>query len=112
MQINGSSLSVAFLPRANDAREPVRPPIIIDAEPEARSPQPLLPAAVEPSPFQTALSEERDDRQQRFVRLFADNNVSVIDPTKSSALARGVDQYIQIARLESDPQQRLFDALV
>jgi hypothetical protein len=112
MQINGSSLSTVFLPRSNDAREPVRPPIIIDAEPRARSVRPLLPATTEPSPFQTALSIDRDVRQQRFDRLFADDNASVSDTKEANALPRGVEQYIQIASLDSDPQQRLFDALV
>jgi hypothetical protein len=112
MQINGSSLSTAFAPRSNEAREPVRPPIIIDAEPKSPSARPLLPVATASSPFQTALTVE-DDRQERFVRLFAENSESEPDTSSEpNALPRGVQQYLQIASIETEPQRRLFDEIV
>ena len=78
MQIKGSTLSTAFTPRSSEVREPVRPPVIIDAEPWSRNARSLLPAATETSRFQTALTidDGQDERQARFVRLFADNNQS------------------------------------
>jgi hypothetical protein len=115
MQINGSTLSTAFTPRSSEAREPVRPPIIIDAEPRSRNARPLLPAATETSRFQTALTidDGQDERQARFVRLFADNNQpETLDFVAEEALPRGVQQYLQIANLDTEPQQRLFDEIV
>ena len=114
MQINGSSLSTAFISRSNEAREPVRPPVIIDAEPKARTTtRPLLPATTEATPFQTALTVEEDTRQERFVRLFARSDESEkLEFADAEALPSGVQQYLQIARLESEPQQRLFDEIV
>ena len=112
MQINGSSLSTAFAPRSNEAREPVRPPIIIDAEPRARSARPLLPATTETSSFQTALTVD-DGQQERFIRLFSENSEPDSEaPSQNDALPRGVQEYIQIASIETEPQQRLFDEIV
>ena len=114
MQINGSSLSTAFISRSNEAREPVRPPVIINAEPKTRTTaRPLLPAATEAAPFQTALTVEEDTRQERFVRLFARSDESETSAfSDAETLPNGVQQYLQIARLQSDQQQRLFDEIV
>jgi len=115
MQINGVSQSSAFITRSSEAREPVRPPIIIDAEPKAREARPLLPAATKASPFQTALTVdvERDERQEKFIRLFSENEVDTQAASfESNALPRGVEEYLQIADVNSEPQQRLFDEIV
>ena len=114
MQINGSSLSTAFISRSNEAREPVRPPVIIDAEPKTRTTtRSILPAATEATPFQTALTVEEYTRQERFVRLFARSDESETSAfSDAETLPNGVQQYLQIARLQSDPQQRLFDEIV
>lgn len=114
MQINGSSLSTAFISRSNEARESVRPPVIIDAEPKARTAvRPLLPAATEATAFQTALTVEEDTRQERFVRLFSSSDESeTIAFADAEILPDAVQQYLQISRLETEPQQRLFDEIV
>ena len=114
MQINGSSPSTVFTPRGHDARAPIRPPVIIDAEPgSAREFRPLLPATTETSPFQTALSTAEDEQQQNFVRLFADTvGNEELELGDDEILPRSVQQYVQIANLNTEPQQRLFDALV
>ena len=114
MQINGSLLSTAFIARGHDARESIRPPVIIDAEPRpSREPRPLLPATTEASPFQAALSTAEDEQQQRFVRLFSQTTENEqVDLRTETALPRGVQQYVQIAQLETEPQQRLFDEIV
>ena len=114
MQINGSSLSTAFISRTNEARETVRPPVIIDAEAKARTAvRPLLPAATEATAFQTALTVEEDTRQERFVRLFSSSDESeTIAFADAEILPDAVQQYLQISRLETEPQQRLFDEIV
>jgi hypothetical protein len=113
MQINGSLLSTVFIASAQDARDPIRPPIIIDATPSKRAPRPLLPATTEASPFQTVLSSTEDVQQQRFVRLFAQTTEHErVEFKTETALPRGVQQYVQIAQLDIEPQQRLFDESV
>ena len=114
MQINGSSLSTVFIPKGHDARAPIRPPVIIDAEPSiAREARPLLAATTEASPFQTALTTAEDEQQQNFVRLFADTvSNEELEFVDDEILPRSVQQYVQIANLTTEPQQRLFDALV
>ena len=114
MQINVSSLSTAFISGSNEARKFVRAPVIIDAEPKARTAvRPLSPAATEATPFQTALTVEENTRQERFVRLFARSDESeTIAFADAETLPSSVQQYLQIARQEAEPQQRLFDEIV
>lgn len=113
MQINGNTLSTAFIPRSNEAREAVRPPVIIDAEPRPRSARPLLPAVNEASAYQAALTLE-EQKQERFVRVFADSSDSDAPPLfDPEALPRGVQAYQQIADLDDTAAtQRLFDEIV
>jgi len=113
MQINGASLSTVFIPKGHDAREPVRPPVIIDAEPQVREARPLLPATTQAASYQAVLTTVEDERQENFVRLFAgskgkDNQVASVP----QALPASVQQYLQVANLETAPQQRLFDEMV
>jgi hypothetical protein len=114
MQINGSSLSTVFIPKGQGAREPIRPPVTIDAEPtRARAARTSLAATTEASPFQTALMTAEDEQQQNFVRLFADAvRNEELQFNDDEPLPRSVQQYVQIANLNTEPQQRLFDALV
>jgi hypothetical protein len=114
MQINGSSLSTAFPPRFNEARQSVRPPIIIDAEPRPNQglERPLLPAVTKASPSEISKTLQNDARQEGFVRLFAKSMGSETQKFSESTLPVGVQQYIQIASLDSDSQQRLFDEIV
>ncbi len=112
MQINGASLSTAFFARTNEVREPVRPPVVIDVEVQERRSRPILPATTEASPFQTALTTEEGSRQARFVRLFAEDDVSSSSDSERRALPRGVEQYLQIADLDVEPEARLFDESV
>lgn len=114
MQINGNSFSSGYVPKtaAELQREVVRPPVIIDAETSSTNTRPLLPAATEASAFQAQLGQE-NDRQARFVRLFADNAAQDVSSFDPEALPQGVQQYLQIANLETaSGQQRLFDELV
>jgi len=115
MQINGASLSTVFIPRGHEAREPIRPPVIIDAEPQAREARPLLPATTQTAPYQAVITTAQDERQENFVRLFAGNREQDNRTSSTStrdALPASVQQYIQIANLETGPQQRLFDEIV
>lgn len=114
MQINGSSLSTVFIPKGQGARESIRAPVIIDAEPtRASEAQPLFAATTEVSPFQTALATAEDEQQQNFVRLFADKvSHEELEVSDDEILPRSVKQYVQIANLTTESQKRLFDALV
>jgi hypothetical protein len=114
MQINGSSLSTVFIPKGQGAREPIRPPAIIDAEPaRVHEGRPLFAAATAVSPFQTALTTAEDEQQQNFVRLFAERvSDEELEVSDDEILPRSVQQYVQIANLTTEPRQRLFDALV
>lgn len=113
MQINGALPFPAVVsPRSSDARGEVRPPVVIDVDPSIREPRALLPATEKLRVYQTALADN-DRRQAQFVRLFADNKKSEAEVnTDNSAVPKGIQQYLKIASLEPERQQRAFDALV
>ena len=114
MQINGNSFSSGYIQKTVSElqREIVSPSVIIDAEPRSTETRPLLPSATEASPFQGQLGQE-NDRQARFIRLFVDNTAQDLPSSDPEALPQGVQQYLQIAKLETTSgHQRLFDELV
>lgn len=115
MQINGAHLSTAFALKPNEHEEKSRSPIVIDVAPEFQLPENEQAIKVATYiPPTTAIDEQQ---QARFVRLFSfssgqltqaeDNNQQI-----PRTLPHGVQQYLQIATLGSDDNQRLFDETV
>ncbi len=113
MQINGHSLLTAY-PQgtAEQRRDIARPPVIIDAEPKSTQARPLLPATTETAAYQAELTQE-SDRQARFVRLVAEQDLQQTTSADDVVLPEGIQQYQQVAELNAvSSQQRLFDELV
>lgn len=121
MQINGLSVTSVYSPKTNtESKEQSRLPAVIEVTPvtvDANEPN-LLPAVIETSSYPSTTTAN-DEQRSRFIRLLADalpanQDDSSRGETESifSPVPEGVAQYTQIANLNTEPQQRLFDAIV
>ena len=109
MQINGAHLATAFAPKSIELEQPTRAPIIIDAtsfDIDEQS-KPVL----ESQETQQARIVN-DEQQARFIRLFSTAAEPSVNDSKSQSLPKGVQQYLQVAQLNSDDGQQLLDERV
>lgn len=115
MQINGAHLATVFSPKPTELQEPVRKPVTIDAEPSFKLENEPSPQAVD---TQTVAAEIRvnDGQQARFVRFFSVSDDLSSKPSKerlnSTPLPQGVEQYLQVASLQTEPNQSYLDEIV
>jgi hypothetical protein len=121
MQINGFSLSSVYSPKTNtESKDLTRLPVVIEARPiTVENSEPNLLPVVAASSSYPSTTTVNDEQRSRFIRLLAsalsdESQATERSDTKMlfSPVAKGVAQYIQIANLNIEPQQRLFDAIV
>jgi len=116
MQINGAHLATVFAPKSLELQEQTRKPVTIDAtssfkiEDEASS-----KVEAESQSIQAAITVN-DGQQAQFVRFFATGNEASHPPqgvySSATPLPQGVQQYIQIASLQSELRQSVVDEIV
>ncbi|PHS70627.1 MAG: hypothetical protein COB23_02820 [Methylophaga sp.] len=112
MQINGAHLTTAFIPKSFGFQDKVRAPVTIDVIAKFDIEAPSQSTSTQSFQQVTAIN---DPQQSRFVRLLATTNNTTTNTDQSSSalipLPRSVQQYLQIANLNSE-NQRLLDETV
>lgn len=116
MQINGAHLATAFASKPLELQEQARKPVMIDAtssfklEDEASS-----QVEAESQSVQAAITVN-DGQQAQFVRFFsASDDFSSRpqkEPSSATPLPQGVEQYLQVASLQTEPNQSSLDEIV
>jgi hypothetical protein len=110
MQINGGLITSAFTPKTSGLENKARPPVVVEAPSfnlAKTSSETTLTAVVTP------VSDVISQQQSRFVRAFAtQEDRSKTPEDEQRKLPRGVQQYIQVAQLREQDDQRLLDETV
>jgi hypothetical protein len=110
MQINGGLITPAFTSKTSGLESKARPPVVIEAPSFSlakTSNQATLTTVVTP------VSDVSSQQQSRFVRAFAtQEDRSKAPDDEQEKLPRGVQQYIQVAQLREQDDQRLLDETV
>jgi len=116
MQINGAHLATVFSPKPTELQEPVRKPVTIDAEPSFKLENERSSQAKVDTQAVAAEIRVNDGQQARFVRFFSvsddPSSKSSKAPLNSTPLPQGVEQYLQVASLQTEPNQSYLDEIV
>jgi len=117
MQINGAHLASVFAPKSLELQEPARKPVTIDASSSFKlDDEPNSQAKPESQAVQAAITVN-DGQQAKFVRFFAARDEASSStqqnlPSQTLPLAQGVQQYRQVADLQSEPARTVLDEIV
>lgn len=116
MQINGAQLANLFVSRPSGLEDKARAPVIIEGTSfKVENAQQQAPVIARPLSQETILFD--NVQQSRFIRSFSasrdepssEDSQQVI---KSSPLTQAVQQYLQVAQISDENNQKLLDEMV
>lgn len=115
MQINGAQLANLFVSRPSGPEDKARAPVIIEGTSfKVENAQQQAPVIARPLSQETILFDNA--QQSRFIRSFSARDKPSSEDSqqviKSSPLTQAVQQYLQVAQIPDENNQKLLDEMV